>query len=69
MLDKFFFLHCLLTLIICNRVQFMKNVMIESDDYILLNYSLPNSISSYDETLITQSIEFRLVSFIIIAYR
>jgi len=59
-----FFLLCFqisLILVVSNRIQFMKNIVIPSENYIIFNYSMPTSTSSYDETVITQSIEFRLV--------
>ena len=57
----FLFLQVSFLLVSSNRIQFMKNFVIPKENYTILNYSMPTSTSSYDETAIIQSIEFRLV--------
>ena len=70
MFNEFCFMQFLLVLSLSSRIQFMKNILISSNAYVIMNYSMPSAISSYDESLITQSIEFRLVNnFIIINIR
>lgn len=54
-------LASLLLLAGANRIQLMRNVLVPSESFIILDYSMPNQTASYDETDITHSVEFRLV--------